>query len=53
MQTWLRQLPKDVNFVRTPAAMNPVWEMSARGYYVSEALGVRQENSLATFPCHS
>ncbi len=32
MQTWLRQLPKDVNFVRTPAAMNPVWEMNARGY---------------------
>jgi hypothetical protein len=22
MQTWLKQIPKDVNFLRTPAAMN-------------------------------
>ena len=49
MQTWLRQLPKDVNFVRTPAAMNPVWEMNARGYYVSEALGVRKKTHLPLF----
>ena len=32
MQTWLKKLPKDVRFVRTPAAMNPVWEQGARGY---------------------
>ena len=50
MQTWLRKLPKDVNFVRTPAAMNPVWEMNARGYYVSEALGVRKKTHLPLFP---
>ncbi|MDM1486097.1 thiol:disulfide interchange protein DsbA/DsbL [Acinetobacter towneri] len=49
MQTWLRKLPKDVNFVRTPAAMNPVWEMNARGYYVSEALGVRKKTHLPLF----
>lgn len=49
MQKWLRQLPKDVNFVRTPAAMNPVWEMSARGYYTSEALGVRKYSHLPLF----
>ena len=49
MQTWLRQLPKDVNFVRTPAAMNPVWEMNARGYYVSEALGVRKKTHIPLF----
>ena len=49
MQTWLRKLPKDVNFVRTPAAMNPVWEMNARGYYVSEALGVRKKSHLPLF----
>ena len=24
MQTWLKNMPKDVRFVRTPAAMNPV-----------------------------
>ncbi len=49
MQVWLRKLPKDVNFVRTPAAMNQVWEMNARGYYVSEALGVRKRTHLPLF----
>ncbi len=45
MQTWLKKLPKDVRFVRTPAAMNPVWEQAARAYYVSEALGVRKKTN--------
>ncbi len=49
MQAWLRKIPKDVNFVRTPAAMNPVWEQGARGYYVSEALGVRKKTHLPLF----
>ena len=49
MQTWLKNLPKDVNFVRTPAAMNPVWEQNARGYYVSEALGIRKKTHLPLF----
>lgn len=49
MQTWLRKLPKDVNFIRTPAAMNPVWEQGARGYYVSEAMGIRQKVHIPLF----
>ncbi|WP_313034076.1 thiol:disulfide interchange protein DsbA/DsbL [Acinetobacter sp.] len=49
MQAWLRKIPKDVNFVRTPAAMNPVWEQGARGYYVSEVLGVRKKTHLPLF----
>ena len=49
MQTWLKKLPKDVRFVRTPAAMNPLWEQGARAYYVSEALGVRQKSHLQIF----
>lgn len=49
MQTWLKKIPKDVRFVRSPAAMNPVWEMGARGYYTAEALGVRQKTHLALF----
>ena len=49
MQAWLRKLPKDVNFVRTPAAMNPVWEQSARGYYVAEALQIRRKIHLPLF----
>jgi len=49
MQDWLKKLPKDVRFVRTPAAMNPLWEQAARAYYVSEALGVRQKAHLQLF----
>ena len=49
MQAWLKELPKDVRFVRTPASMNPVWEQGARGYYVMEALGVRKNIHLPLF----
>ena len=49
MQAWLRKLPKDVNFVRTPAAMNTVWEQNARGYYVAEALQIRRKIHLPLF----
>ena len=49
MQTWLKKMPKDVRFVRTPAAMNPVWEQGARAYFVSEALGVRPKTHLTLF----
>ena len=49
MQTWLKKLPKDVRFVRTPAAMNPVWEQAARAYYVSEALQIRRKTHLPLF----
>ena len=49
MQTWLKKMPKDIYFVRTPAAMNKVWEQNARGYYVSEALGVRKKTHIPLF----
>ena len=49
MQAWLKQIPKDVNFIRTPASMNPLWEQGARGYYVSEALGIRKKTHLPLF----
>ena len=49
MQAWLKQMPKDVYFLRTPAAMNNIWEQGARGYYVSEALGVRKKTHIPLF----
>lgn len=49
MQSWLKKLPSDVRFVRTPAAMNPVWEQGARAYYASEILNVRQKAHLQLF----
>ncbi|OTG90641.1 thiol:disulfide interchange protein DsbA/DsbL [Acinetobacter sp. ANC 3832] len=49
MQTWLKKIPSDVRFVRTPAAMNKMWEQNARGYYISEALGVRKKTHIPLF----
>jgi thiol:disulfide interchange protein DsbA len=49
LQTWLKNIPKDVTFIRTPAAMNPVWEANARGYFVSEALGIRRKAHITLF----
>jgi thiol:disulfide interchange protein DsbA len=49
MQTWLKKIPSDVYFLRTPASMNKVWEQGARGYYVSEALGVRKKTHIPLF----
>lgn len=37
---WLTKKPADVNFVRSPAAMNPVWEQNARGYYAVDLMGL-------------
>lgn len=39
IQNWLKTKPKDVNFVRTPASLNPVWEANARGFYALEQIG--------------
>ncbi len=49
MQAWLKKIPDDIYFLRTPAAMNPMWEQGARAYYVSETLGVRKRTHLPLF----
>jgi thiol:disulfide interchange protein DsbA len=46
---WLKTKPADVNFVRTPAALNPVWEANARGYYTAEILGLAEKTHAALF----
>ncbi|HEX6592341.1 MAG TPA: thiol:disulfide interchange protein DsbA/DsbL [Moraxellaceae bacterium] len=46
---WLQTKPADVNFVRTPAALNPVWEANARGYYTVEAMGALEKTHGALF----
>ncbi len=40
---WLKTKPANVNFVRTPAAMNPVWEQNARGYYAVDLMGLTEK----------
>lgn len=40
MQAWAKTRAKDVAFFQTPAAMNPTWEQSARGFYAVQAMGM-------------
>lgn len=49
IENWLKTKPADVNFVRTPAALNPVWEANARGYYTAELMGKVDQSHLALF----
>lgn len=46
---WLQSKPADVNFIRTPAALNPMWEANARGYYTAEALGIVEKTHTSLF----
>ena len=39
MEKWAQTKDKDVAFLKTPAALNPVWEASARGFYAAQLLG--------------
>lgn len=39
IEKWLKTKPDDVAFFRTPAAMNPVWETNARGFYAAQLMG--------------
>ena len=49
IELWRKTKPQDVNFVRTPAALNPVWEGSARGYYAVEMLGLVEKTHVPLF----
>lgn len=49
LNKWLQTKPADVNFVRTPAALNPVWETNARGYYTMETLGLLEKTHTPLF----
>ena len=39
LHSWLKKLPDDVTFVRMPAIFRPNWEIHAKAYYISHALG--------------
>ena len=49
MQAWAKTRAKDVAFFQTPAAMNPVWEISARGFYAAQQLGLQEKTHQALF----
>lgn len=43
MQKWAKTRPADVAFFQTPAAMNPVWEVGARGFYAAQQLDAQEK----------
>lgn len=43
VNAWLTYKAKDVEFVRTPAILNPRWEVLGRAYYVAEELKVGEK----------
>ena len=49
MQKWAKTRAKDVAFFRTPAAMNPVWEVPARGFYAAQQMGLEDKTHQALF----
>lgn len=40
LTAWLKDKPKDVEFIRIPAVLGPSWELLAQGFYTAEVLGV-------------
>ena len=49
MQKWAKTKAKDVAFFETPAALNPTWEASARGFYAAQLLGYEKKTHDALF----
>ncbi|MGP1571526.1 MAG: thiol:disulfide interchange protein DsbA/DsbL [Moraxella sp.] len=49
MQKWAKTRAKDVAFFRTPAVMNPVWEVPGRGFYAAQLMGYEEKTHQALF----
>ncbi len=43
IKKWKATKPADVAFFSTPAAVNPVWENSARGFYTAQLMGYQDK----------
>jgi len=43
VNAWLKSKPADVAFVRTPAVLNPKWELLGRAFYVAEELNILEK----------
>ena len=49
LEKWLKTLPKNAQFVRTPAVFSERWAVHARAYYAFEALGITAKMHPALF----
>lgn len=43
MKKWEKTKPADVLFFESPAALNPVWEVNARGFYAAQMMGYQDQ----------
>lgn len=48
-QAWAKSVPSDVEFSFMPAVFGRSWEAHARGYYVSQLLGITDKTHAAIF----
>jgi len=46
---WLKNKPKNAEFVRSPAVLGPSWQLGATAYFTYQALGVVKRMHEATF----
>ena len=49
LSKWLKNKPKNVEFVRSPAVLGPSWQLGATVYFTYQALGVVNRMHKATF----
>lgn len=40
LETWVKSLPKNVEFIRQPAVFSDLWGKHAKAYFTAEALGI-------------
>jgi len=43
LEKWLKRLPSNAQFVRTPGTASPAWRIHAQAYYTFETLGVEDK----------
>jgi thiol:disulfide interchange protein DsbA len=49
VESWLKNKPENVEFVRIPAVLGRHWEIGARAYYTAEELGILEQTHQAMF----
>ncbi len=49
LQRWLKKLPRNAEFVRTPGLASPAWRVDGQAYYTFKVLGVEEKLHNAFF----
>jgi thiol:disulfide interchange protein DsbA len=49
IEKWLKTMPKNAQYIRTPAVFNERWAVHARAYYAFETLGITATMHYALF----